>query len=167
MMDKVDGRRLHAIALNISRTKHGMHKTSEYQAWRDLGQRCYNQNSRLYRYYGARGICVCERWRGENGFTRFIEDMGKKPSPEFSIDRIDNDGNYEPGNCRWATKKQQRMNQRDSVLVAFQGEMINQYDLSKKLGIHESQIIRRKRQGHSIEEIIRFYTENPKGGHWK
>jgi hypothetical protein len=164
---KVDGRRIHAIALNISRTKHGMYKSSEYQAWRDLVQRCTNPDCCNYRHYGARGISVCDRWLGKNGFPAFMEDMGRKPSPLHSIDRINNDGNYEPGNCRWATKKMQRMNQRDSVLVSLDGEVMNQHDLAIRLGIHESQIIRRKKQGRSIEEIIRFYRENPKGGQWK
>jgi hypothetical protein len=79
-------------------------------------QRCYNPNNNKYEGYGGRGITVCNRWRfGENGktpFECFLEDMGERPSPEYSIDRKNNSGNYEPSNCRWATRKQQQTNKR-------------------------------------------------------
>lgn len=88
--------------------------SAEYQCHQSLKRRCYDpKNSRYYRY-GARGIRVCDRWlNGENektGFQCFLEDMGERPSSEHSIDRIDNDGNYEPPNCRWATRSQQMKN---------------------------------------------------------
>lgn len=84
--------------------------------WRAMKQRCFSPRCKAYANYGGRGITVCERWlNGEDGKTGlecFVLDMGPKPTPEHSIDRIDNDGNYEPGNCRWATAKEQRSNQR-------------------------------------------------------
>jgi hypothetical protein len=94
-----------------SRLRHGERrtKTSEYTAWTNLLGRCTNHNQQNYRLYGGRGISVCERWKQ---FENFLADVGRKPGPGYSIDRIDNDGNYEPGNCRWATASEQRRNQR-------------------------------------------------------
>lgn len=89
--------------------KHGRCGTPEHRAWKALRGRCNNPNDPAYANYGGRGIRVCERW---NSFDNFLADMGLKPTPKHSIDRIDNNGNYEPGNCRWATDSQQNKNKR-------------------------------------------------------
>jgi hypothetical protein len=92
----------------IRATKHGMHGSREYNSWRGMKDRCSNPNHVFYKYYGGKGITVCEEWLS---FEGFFADMGTCP-PGCSLDRINPNGNYEPGNCRWAPKKLQNQNQR-------------------------------------------------------
>ena len=93
------------------RESHGMGKTREYRIWKGMRQRCLNQNNPKYMNYGGRGIKICDRWED---FSKFYEDMGKCPKA-YSLDRIDNDGNYEPSNCRWADSTTQARNQRIKI----------------------------------------------------
>ena len=85
----------------------------EYVTWCAMKNRCNNKNVDNYRFYGGRGIKICKRW--DESFKQFLEDMGTKPSPEFTIDRIDVNGDYEPGNCRWADKETQFSNTRHAL----------------------------------------------------
>lgn len=94
----------------VSHRKHGLRKAPEYRLWQNMVQRCGNPNNPRYDDYGGRGIRVCARWR--KSFAAFYADVGPRPSAKHSIDRIDNDGNYEPGNVRWATAYQQVHNRR-------------------------------------------------------
>jgi hypothetical protein len=91
----------------------------EYNAWHAIKQRCENPRNPSYKDYGARGISICDRWK--ESLANFLADMGPRPSSRHSIDRIDNDGNYEPGNCRWATHAEQARNKRSNSLVTING----------------------------------------------
>ena len=93
-------------------TTHGMRWSPEYSVWSGMKRRCFNPNEQNYAYYGGRGITICPEWA--ESFETFYRDMGPRPSDDLSIDRIDVDGNYEPGNCRWATATEQSSNQRRS-----------------------------------------------------
>ena len=93
----------------------GVKRDPLYSVWASMLQRCSNPSGKTWQHYGLRGITVCERWR--KSFENFLEDMGERPSPEHSIDRIDVNGNYEPSNCRWATRDEQSLNKRSTVLV--------------------------------------------------
>jgi hypothetical protein len=103
-----------------NRGRHGMAKHGKvhplYRAWSDLNSRCSNPNHQSWEYYGGRGITVCQRWR--DSFEAFASDMGARPTPRHSIDRIDNDRGYEPGNCRWATASEQMRNRRKPSQMA-------------------------------------------------
>jgi len=96
---------------------HGMTKTPEYIAWQDMKTRCFNPNYKRYPNWGGRGITVCDRWL--NSSENFLADMGLKPTVKHSLDRINNDGDYCPENCRWATKAEQQNNRRINRLITI------------------------------------------------
>ena len=99
----------------LGQATHYMSQSSEYRAWIDMHQRCNNSSHNRYYAYGGRGISICARW---DSFDNFIADMKLKPNVELSLDRIDNNGNYEPKNCRWATRSQQQLNKGDKRVSA-------------------------------------------------
>lgn len=96
------------------KVKHGRNDTTEHRIWRGMKQRCLNSKDHAYKHYGGRGITICQRWL--DNFQNFFDDMGPRPTSKHSIDRIDNDGNYEPGNCKWSTPSEQNSNQRRSMI---------------------------------------------------
>ncbi len=135
-----------------NRTTHGMSRTSEHRAWLRIKSRCYNPNFAGYKNYGGRGITMCDRWL--NSFENFYEDMGDKPSEDLSLDRIDNDGNYEPENCRWATSKQQNRNQSQSVFLTINGETKHVAEWCEISGIKHSVCKNRLWKGWSPEDAV-------------
>lgn len=96
--------------------------SKEYAAWYSMLDRCYNQQSQAWNNYGGRGIKVCDEWLGEDGFENFFRDMKEAPSPNHSLDRINNSLGYSPNNCRWATAKIQARNRRSSKLITIGSE---------------------------------------------
>jgi len=118
----------------ISRKRtHGLSSTLEYKTWQMMLQRCTNPSDKAFKNYGARGITVCDRWRT---FHNFITDMGMKPKGRYSIDRVDNNGNYTPDNCIWATDYQQANNKRDVRKFIIEGEELSMPEISRKYGIN-------------------------------
>jgi hypothetical protein len=114
---------------------HGQALSPEYRAWMGIRQRCNNPKFHGYHRYGGRGIKVCQHWDNPDGFMAFFSDMGARPSPQHSIDRIDVNGHYYPENCRWATKKEQGRNRRDNTLLTFRGETRTMIEWCDVLGI--------------------------------
>lgn len=120
--------------IRLSNTRHGLRKTPEYNAWVSMKQRCYNKRYARYPDYGGRGIKMCDRWK--NSFEAFLEDMGPRPSRDYSLDRYpDNNGNYEPGNTRWALRWQQDRNRRSNIIIRYNGETYILTDLCAKLNL--------------------------------
>jgi hypothetical protein len=120
-------------AASASRFTHGLVESSEYGVWQNMKERCGNPNAAGYANYGGRGISVCDRWLE---FVNFISDMGFKPSPDSSIDRIDNDGQYTPINCRWSIPKEQSRNTRRNRLIEYSGVTKCLTDWATSIGIH-------------------------------
>jgi hypothetical protein len=123
-----------------TRELHGKSTTLAYRAWGGIVQRCENPKNPAFARYGGRGISVCRKWA--ESFAAFLEDMGPRP-PGTSIDRIDNEGNYEPGNCRWATRTEQNRNTSRNVRL---GEEL-QVDVARKLGVTHTAIVQRRKRG--------------------
>ena len=131
---------------------HGHYATRIYTTWRGMIERCTKPTSRDWKDYGGRGIKVCERWLK---FENFLVDMGEQPEG-LTLDRFpNNDGNYEPDNCRWATRKQQANNRRSNVLLTFRGTTKSIAEWAAALGITYGAIYTRLRRGLPIEHILK------------
>ena len=133
------------------RTRHSKSHIPEYAIWQDMRSRCYNKNNEKYRIYGARGITVCDRWN--NSFEFFLNDMGSKPDG-MSIDRIDNNGNYEPNNCKWSTAKEQANNTRTNHYITIDSETKTLAQWSDISGIDAPTIRYRLRSGISSRYAV-------------
>lgn len=133
------------------RERHGQSNSPTYHTWAMMKQRCYKVDSAAYRHYGARGIKVCDRWR--NSFSAFVADMGERPAG-MSLDRIDNDGDYTPENCRWATPKQQANNTSRTRHVTINGHKRPLSYVAADLEIEPSAILYRLKRGWSPEQAV-------------
>jgi hypothetical protein len=140
--------------LNMERIKtHGLSGSPEYTAWEGMIQRCTNIKTLNYNNYGGRGIMICDRWL--HSFENFYTDMGPRLSPDHSIDRYpNNDGHYEPGNCRWATQTEQLNNRRNNHLIDYNGITYTSSQLAEKLNINPAVFNTRLNRNWSIEKII-------------
>jgi hypothetical protein len=124
----------------------------EYVAWTGMHDRCTREKRDSYKHYGGRGIIVCERW---NTFENFLADMGPKPSPRHEIDRFpDNDGNYEPDNCRCATRIQQTNNTRANHLLTIDGQTMTVSEWAREANIHPGTLFDRVKRGWHPDWIL-------------
>ena len=144
-----------------AKPKHGMWGSREYNTWAQMIARCVNPKATNYDEYGGRGIKVCDRWL--ESFENFLADMGERPEG-MTLDRIEVDGNYDPGNCRWATNAEQARNTRRNVYIEANGERMVIFDWAKRSGIHETTIMHRLKNGWSPEDAVTTPT-NRKNKH--
>lgn len=143
---------------------HGKTKTPEYRIWESMKCRCKNKTDNGYKNYGGRGIRVCGRWR--ESFQSFYDDMGRRPSKRYSIDRINNDRNYSCGhcveckakkwtaNCQWTTKKIQRINTRDAIHITYKGKSLPLLRWAKKFKIYHNTIRSRLNKGLPLDLVF-------------
>jgi hypothetical protein len=143
-----------------TRERHSTHgysgsiRSREYIAWCAMKQRCLYKNHIGYHQWGGRGIAICDRWLGEDGFVNFLSDMGTKPTKKHTLDRIDNDGNYEPSNCRWSTVKEQSANRRSNRMIELDGVVKSLDDWSEIANVNRITIHSRLKAGWGIKDAI-------------
>jgi hypothetical protein len=140
--------------------RHGDYGTPEYNAWVAMKKRCYSPGNASYENYGARGISVCGKWR--TSFRDFLAAVGRRPSPLHSIGRLNNDGNYEPGNVAWQTATEQQLNRRGAHLIEFRGVSKNLSVWASEFGLSHCTIQKRLRSGWPIE--LALTTPSQKSG---
>ena len=132
-------------------TTHGMSRTPEYNAWINMKDRCFNPNSKNYSNWGGRGITVCDRWLN---LENFLADMGSRPSAKHSLDRIDNNGDYSPKNCKWSTKAEQENNKRNNRLITIGCVTLAIVQWTKEMGFSENLINNRLNLGWSEFDAV-------------
>jgi len=139
--------------VSMANTKHGMYGTKEYRSWLNIKDRCNNPNHSNYPHYGGRGIAIDPDWN--KSFQAFYDHVGDAPSPKHTIDRIDNDGNYEPGNVRWATLSEQQMNRTDTEYIKIGGYRMTPRQWCELAGHkHSTYMSRVKREWDKVEAIV-------------
>ena len=130
---------------------HGMSRTPEYQAWFNMKARCFNPNHKAYPDWGGRGITVCDRWLN---LENFLADMGSRPTVKHSLDRIDNNADYSPKNCKWSTKAEQQNNRRSNHLITIKNETLTIAQWEKKMGYGKNVILGRLKLGWSEFDAV-------------
>ena len=133
---------------------HGMSGSDIFDVWNGMIQRCYNPKNPSFKSYGARGIKVCDSWRAS--IHQFDADVGPRPTPRHTVDRINNDGNYEPANCHWATITEQANNRRTNRRVSVGGENMTLAQASRKMQVNHSTVRARLRRGWTIERALQL-----------
>jgi hypothetical protein len=134
--------------------KHGLSNTPEHGIWKDMIKRCTNSNCKSYKNYGGRGIRVCDRWL--HSFVAFYEDMGKRPSSKYTLDRTDNNGNYEPSNCRWVVGIVQHNNKRTNVWLTANGITMTVTQWARYTGLPYSTIKGRLKLGWPTDKVLGY-----------
>lgn len=133
--------------------KHGEHGTRLYTIWAHMKSRCLDPDCDCYQHYGGRGISICDEWKDSfAAFSKWARANGY--SSELTLDRIDVNGNYEPSNCRWATRKEQNRNMRSTRMLTFMGETLCLEDMATKYGINKATLAQRLQRGWSLEDAI-------------
>ena len=132
--------------------KHGRTTSPEFNSWSSALGRCTNPKNKSYKNYGGRGITMCARWR--DSFENFLTDMGARPSPSHSLDRISNEGNYEKENCRWATKKTQSNNRRTNKIISKDGKTLSITQWAEELGMKEFTLRARLNSGWALDDAF-------------
>lgn len=136
----------------LASVKHGRSKSQEFEIWSGMQTRCYNSKAKAFKRYGGRGITICNRWK--ESFVNFLSDMGPRPSPIHSIERIDNDGNYEQGNCYWATREEQANNKGNNRHITINGVTKTIAQWSRDTGLSYNALWYRLQAGKTGVQII-------------
>jgi len=133
-------------------TKHAGWKHELYNIWSGMNRRCYEPGNNKYHIYGGRGIKVCKKWKEDP--YQFFKDMGPRPSKNYTVDRIDGDGDYAPGNCRWATQKEQQRNRRVQRLITYNGETKCIAEWAEQYGMNQNTLRSRFNLGWDFERAV-------------
>lgn len=145
-------------ATRDTKTTHGLGGDRLYSVWSNIKSRCYNTSARDFQHYGGRGISMCDEWRDDvRAFYDYVTALPRYNEPGMTLDRIDNDSHYEPGNVRWATRREQNFNRRDresSAMIEFRGKRLNVAAWARELGINRSTLWGRIRSGWPIERAL-------------